>query len=184
VKRNEKKKEAGESSSLSSGEGGELRGDGSGSLDDDLPTSPPKLAFKHEMYLTPAPSGIGFGDDLMFEEAAGQEAKGKVCTLDESITRYTRFDSVSEPSQIVERIAGVVRSMGGKYSIKPEFKVKAQFGQKIFVAQVFTNPKMDSQVVVDFRKKGGSAVEFRDLYQDIRAQLADLVLQPKELAEV
>jgi len=33
-------------------------------------------------------------------------------------------------------------------------------------------------VVADFRKKTGSGVEFRNLYQEIRAQLADIVLQP------
>jgi len=34
--------------------------------------------------------------------------------------------------------------------------------------------------VVDFRKKQGSAVHFRAIYNELRAQLADIVLQPKE----
>jgi len=46
------------------------------------------------------------------------------------------------------------------------------------VAQVFSDPSSDKNVVADFRKKTGSAVEFRNLYQEIRAQLADIVLQP------
>jgi len=37
---------------------------------------------------------------------------------------------------------------------------------------------MRKKVVADFRKKTGTGVEFRNLYQEIRAQLADIVLQP------
>jgi len=31
---------------------------------------------------------------------------------------------------------------------------------------------------VDFRRKRGAAVEFRSVYQEIRAQLGDIVYQP------
>jgi len=37
---------------------------------------------------------------------------------------------------------------------------------------------MRKKVVADFRKQQGTGVEFRNLYQEIRAQLADIVLQP------
>jgi len=68
--------------------------------------------------------------------------------------------------------------MGGKTAAKENYKIKAQFGGNTFVAQVFSDPSSDKNVVADFRKKTGSAVEFRNLYQEIRAQLADIVLQP------
>jgi len=69
--------------------------------------------------------------------------------------------------------------MGGKTARKDNFKLKSQFGALTFVAQVFADPSDEKNVVADFRKKAGSAVEFRSVYQEIRAQLADIVLQPK-----
>jgi len=103
----------------------------------------------------------------------------KLQTLDETITRYTRFNSTAAPQKIVERVAEVIRSMRGKYSLKPGYKVKGQFHRNVFLVQVFADPKIPAQFVVDFRKKTGSAVDFRSLYQDVRAQLVDIVLQPQ-----
>jgi len=149
-----------------------MRGDGDATADD-LPPSPPKLTFKHQVYETPTQE---VSPDLDFTESK----EGKPLVLDTSIVRYTRFESNATPSKITDRIAEVVRSMSGKYALKDHFKVKAQFGGIIFVAQVFADPATDKHVVVDFRKKTGSGVEFRNIYQEIRAQLADVILQPKQ----
>jgi len=50
--------------------------------------------------------------------------------------------------------------------------------QIVFFVQVFGDPLDEKSVVADFRKQKGSGVEFRNLYQEIRAQLGDIVLQP------
>jgi len=100
--------------------------------------------------------------------------------LDPSITRYTRFNSTSAPSKIVERISEVVKKMGGRFSTKEGFKLKVESSGVAFVAQVFADSKIEGQYVVDFRKKKGSGLEFRSVYQDIRAHLADIILQPKK----
>jgi len=138
---------------------------------DDLPPSPPKFSFKHQIYETPTSDGA---KDLDFADTK----EGKPLVLDASIVRYTRFASTAAPTKIVDRIAEVIKSMSGKTAVKDFFKVKAEFGAISFVAQVFADPSSEKNVVVDFRKKTGSGVEFRNLYQEIRAQLADFVLQP------
>jgi len=161
------------------------RGDGEvdPTSEDSIPPCPPKLTFKHQVYLTPthATSSMTFGDDE--DESFGdshekKEEVQKLQTLDETVTRYTRFNSTATPQKIAERVGEVVRSMRGKYSSKPGYKLKCQFNRNVFLVQVFADPKIPAQFVVDFRKKTGSAVDFRGLYQDIRAQLADIVLQP------
>jgi len=149
-----------------------MRGDGDATTDD-LPPSPPKLSFKHQVYETPTQEGTA---ELDFTE--GKE--GKPLVLDASIVRYTRFESNAAPAKICDRISEVIRSMSGKTAEKDNFKVKAQFGAITFVAQVFSDSTTDKHMVVDFRKKKGSGAEFRSIYQEIRAQLADIILQPKE----
>jgi len=146
-----------------------MRGHGDPTTDD-LPPSPPKFSFKHQIY--DAPTFVA--KSLDFEDSK----EGKPLVLDASIVRYTRFASTATPSKIVDRVSEVIHAMSGKTAVKDHFKVKAQFGDVSFVAQVFTDPSSEKNVVVDFRKKSGSAVEFRSLYQEIRAQLADIVLQP------
>jgi len=147
-----------------------MRGDGDPSADD-LPASPPNFTFKHQIYDTPTRD---ITKKLDFEDTK----EGKPLMLDTSIVRYTRFTSSASPTKVVDRISEVINTMGGKTARKDNFKVKAQFGGVTFVAQAFTDPSSEKNVVADFRKKAGSAVEFRNLYQEIRAQLADIVLQP------
>lgn len=69
--------------------------------------------------------------------------------------------------------------MSGRFATKEGFKVKVESGGVSFIAQVFADPKIEAQYVVDFRKKKGSGLQFRNVYQDIRAHLADIILQPK-----
>jgi len=138
---------------------------------DDLPPSPPKFSFKHQVYDTPTRDTT---KSLDFDE----KKEGKPVDLDTSIVRYTRFASSASPVKIIDRISEVIHTMGGRTAAKDNFKVKAQFGAITFVAQVFADPSNEKNVVADFRKKAGSGVEFRSLYQEIRAQLADIVLQP------
>jgi len=147
-----------------------MRGDGDPSADD-LPPSPPNFTFKHQIYDTPTRDTT---KQLDFEETK----ESKPLELDTSIVRYTRFASASSPTKVVDRVSEVINTMGGKTARKDNFKVKAQFGAVTFVAQVFSDPTNEKNFVADFRKKTGSAVEFRSLYQEIRAQLADIVLQP------
>jgi len=188
-----KKKEKGELSSETTRgdddilgfEGDVHKGLGDEVSSDSLPPCPPKLTFKHQVYVTPthAAAAMGFGDDLMSDESFGEapekkEEAEKLQTLDETITRYTRFNSTATPQKIVERVSDVVRSMKGKLSLKPGYKIKCQINRSVFLVQVFADPKITSQCVVDFRKKTGSAVDFRAHYQDVRAQLVDIVLQP------
>jgi serine/threonine protein kinase len=168
VKNKEKEKKKKEKESLQSDV--VMRGHGDPTTDD-LPPSPPKFSFKHQIY--DAPTYVA--KSLDFEDSK----EGKPLVLDASIVRYTRFASTAAPVKIVDRVSEVIQSMGGKTAIKDHFKVKAQFGDVSFVSQVFTDPSSEKNVVVDFRKKSGSAVEFRSLYQEIRAQLSDIVLQPK-----
>jgi len=167
VKNKEKEKKKKEKESLQSDV--VMRGDGEAS-DDDLPASPPKYTFKHHVYDTPTRDVTG---SLDFEDTK----EGKPLALDTSIVRYTRFTSSASPVKIVDRIAEVIQTMGGKTAAKEHFKIKAQFGSNTFVSQVFADSSSENNVV-DFRKKTGSAVEFRAIYQEIRAQLSDIVLQP------
>jgi len=147
-----------------------MRGDGDPSADD-LPPSPPKFTFKHQIYDTPTRDTT---KNLGFEDSK----EGKPLVLDTSVARYTRFASTETPLKVADRIAEVIHTMGGKSAAKEHFKIKAQFGANSFIAQVFSDPSNEKNVVADFRKKTGSGVEFRNLYQEIRAQLADIVLQP------
>jgi len=145
-----------------------------------LPPSPPKFTFKHQVYEVPT-HAVESGE-LEFTSVSPKEYKAKdekPLVLDASIVRYTRFNSVTSPAKIVDRLAEVVRASGGKYATKENFKVRAQFGKVSFIAQVFSDPLSEKQYVVDFRKKTGSGEGFRTLYQEIRAQLSDLVLQPQ-----
>jgi len=168
VKNKEKEKKKKEKESLQSDV--IMRGDGDAS-GEDLPPSPPNFTFKHQIYDTPTRDTT---KQLDFEDTK----EGKPLALDTSVVRYTRFTSSSSPAKIVDRISEVIDTMGGKTARKDHYKVKAQFGGITFVAQVFADPSTNKNVVADFRKKLGSAVEFRSLYQEIRAQLADIVLQP------
>jgi len=147
-----------------------MRGDGD-STDDLLPPSPPKFTFKHQVYDTPTRDET---KNLDFEESK----ENKLLTLDSSVTRYTRFESSAAPAKVVDRISEVISTMGGKTAPKSNFKIKAQFGATAFFVQVFGHPSDEKKVVADFRKQQGTGVEFRNLYQEIRAQLADIVLQP------
>jgi len=170
VKNKEKEKKKKEKESLQSDT--VMRGDGDPSTDD-LPSSPPTFTFKHQVYDTPTRD---LTKQLDFQE---ESKEGKPLVLDNSVARYTRFASSASPTSVVDRISEVITTMGGKTARKDNFKLKSQFGALTFVAQVFADPSNEKNVVADFRKKAGSAVEFRSLYQEIRAQLADIVLQPK-----
>lgn len=168
VKNKEKEKKKKEKESLQSDV--VMRGDGDPSTDD-LPPSPPNFTFKHQVYDTPTRDTT---KELDFEE----KKEGKPLALDTSVVRYTRFPSQASPSKVVDRISEVIATMGGKTARKDHYKMKVQFGGITFMVQVFSDPLIEKNVVADFRKKTGSAVEFRTLYQEIRAQLADIVLQP------
>jgi serine/threonine protein kinase len=168
VKNKEKEKKKKEKESLTSDV--VMRGHNDPTADD-LPPSPPKFTFKHQVYEIPTHEVT---KELDFEDTK----EGKPLVLDSSVARYTRFPSTASAAKIVDRVSEVIHAMSGKTAIKDNFKLKAQFGPITFVAQVFTDPSSEKNVVVDFRKKTGSGVEFRNLYQEIRAQLADIVLQP------
>jgi len=150
------------------------------SSEDDLPVAPPTFKFKHQVYtVAPEPvfSGeLSFGDDEPISET--KEKKPEV--FDETMIRYTRFNSTASPSKIGERLGEVLKKLGLKFSSRDNFKQKVESGDVSFVVQVFTDAKIDEQYVVDFRKVKGSSAEFRSLYQEIRAHLADIVLQPKK----
>jgi len=152
------------------------------SLEDDLPAAPPTFKFKHQVYtVAPEPAFTGelsFGDD----ESTTETKEKKPEVFDETMTRYTRFSSVTSASKIVERVGEVLKTLGLKFSARESnFKLKIDSGDISFVVQVFTDSKIDDQHVVDFRKVKGPGAEFRSLYQEIRAHLADIVLQPKKV---
>jgi len=169
VKNKEKEKKKKEKEGL---QGEVMRGEGDPSTDD-LPPSPPTFTFKHQVYDIPTRNTTM----LDFEDVEDSK-EGKLLVLDTSVARYTRFASTETPTKVADRITEVIHTMGGKTAAKDGYKIKAQFGRNTFVAQVFSDPSNEKNVVADFRKKTGSAVEFRSLYQEIRAQLADIVLQP------
>jgi len=153
------------------------------SSEDDLPVSPPTFTFKHQVYTVSEPvfSDVGtlsFGDDEAASESETKEKKPEV--LDETITRYTRFNSASSPSKIIERVGEVLKTLRLKSSSRDNYKLRVEAGTLSFVVQVFADSKIEDQMVVDFRKQKGSGPEFRSLYQEIRAHLADIVLQPKK----
>jgi len=96
------------------------------------------------------------------------------------MTRYTRFTSTAAPSKIVERVGEVLKTLSHKFSSRDNFKLKVESSGLSFVVQVFSDAKIDDQYVVDFRKVKGAGSEFRSAYQEIRAHLADIILQPKQ----
>jgi len=177
-----KKKEKGKESGLESSVHRAIGDSESSSSGDSLPVSPPAFAFKHQVYTTaPEPAFTGelsFAEEEETEVTDTKEKKPEI--LDETIVRYTRFNSVAAPSKIVERVGEVLKSLSIKFcDNKDNFKLKAGAGSVGFCVQVFADPKIESQYVVDFRKQKGSGLEFRTLYQDVRAHLADIILQPK-----
>jgi len=174
-----KKKEKEQESGLESSSLRRALGDSESLIGDELPVSPPKFTFKQHVYtVAPEPAFTG---ELSFSEEEETETKEKKPeTLDATIARYTRFNSISAPSKIIERVSEVMKSMSIKFSSRDNFKLKAESGSVTFFAQVFADPKIDSQFVVDFRKQKGSGLEFRTIYQDIRLNLADIILQPKK----
>jgi len=157
-------------------------GDSESSSGDELPVSPPTFTFKHQLYtMAPEPAFTG---DLTFSEEEETETKEKKPeTFDDTIVRYTRFNSVAAPSKIVDRVSEVLKSMSIRFSAKDNFKLKVEAGGIAFYVQVFADSKIESQYVVDFRKQKGSGLAFRTLYQDVRAHLADIILQPKKVEE-
>jgi len=175
-----KKKEKEKESTLMSRD---MRALGDGvSSEDELPVSPPTFTFKHQVY-TVAPEPV-FSGELSFgeeEETPSETKEKKPQILDETLIRYTRFNSVTNPSKIVDRVGEVLKTMGLKSSAKDNYKLRVESGGLSFFMQVFADPKIDSQYVVDFRKQKGSGPEFRSLYQEIRAHLADIILQPKKV---
>jgi len=131
----------------------------------------PDFSFKHEIYETPT-------HDIAKQLNFRATREGVPLTLDSAIIRYTRFLSSVSPITIVDRIYEVLSVMGAKALRKDHFKIKAQFGTLVFIIQVFSNSKDTKRFIVDFRRKRGAAVEFRSVYQEIRAQLGDIVYQP------
>jgi len=180
VKSKEKEKKKKEKEKESALEKHEMRALGDSVSSEDLPVSPPTFTFKHQVY-TMAPAPV-FTDELSFgEEETSSETKEKEPEVfDDTITRYTRFNSTTSPSKIIERLGEVLKSLSLKFSPRDNFKVKIESGGLVLVVQVFSDSKIDAQYVVDFRKQKGSGLEFRSLYQEIRAHLADIVLQPKK----
>jgi len=183
-----KKKEKEKDSALESRDVRAL-GDESGTdLDDptsrDLPVSPPTFSFKHHVYAVSKIAEPTFTGELTFdeEEEDTKEAKDKKPeVLDTTMIRYTRFNSVTAPSKIIDRVSEVIKKMDGRFSVKSNYKLKVECGTIAYFVQVFADPKVESQYVVDFRKQKGSGLEFRATYQDIRAHLADIILQPKKV---
>jgi len=180
-KEKEKKKKEKEKSSALEGSVHRALGDES-SAGDEIPLSPPNFTFKHHVYTVA--SEPAFTDELTFAEEEETEVietkEKKPKIFDDTVVRYTRFNSVATPSKIVERVSEVLKSMSHRYSTKGNFKLKVEVGAVVFFVQVFADPKIESQYVVDFRKQKGSSQEFRSIYQDVRAHLADIILQPKQ----
>lgn len=179
-KEKEKKKKEKEKESALDGRG-EVRALGDSlSTEDDLPATPPTFKFKHQVYTIaaePAFTGeLSFGDD----ESTTETKEKKPEVFDDTITRYTRFNSATSASKIVDRLGEVLKTLGLKSSSRDNFKLKVESSDVSFMVQVFMDSKIEDQHVVDFRKIKGSSAEFRSLYQEIRAYLADIVLQPKK----
>jgi serine/threonine protein kinase len=173
-----KKKEKEKDSSLVSRE---VRALGDSSTEDDLPVSPPTFSFKHQVY-TAAPEPAFTGDLSFDEEETPTETKEKKPqVLDETLIRYTRFNSVASPAKIIERLGEVLKTLSLKSASKDNYKLRVESAGMSFFVQVFADPKIDSQYVVDFRKQKGSGSEFRSTYQEVRAHLADIILQPKKV---
>jgi hypothetical protein len=187
LKEREKERKRQEAGEL--GDEPRMRSVGAVAADDDdaLPPSPPKLTFKNYVFKEPTPgAAVGFAEGLFGAAGAVEEkaVRAEPKPLPEAV-RYTRFESKVSPSQVLERLVEVITSNDGKSSeSKDSYKVKAEFQSPAvkFVAEVFAHPSSAGVYVVDFRKKEGEAVAFRELYQDLRAQLADIVLQPKGVA--
>jgi serine/threonine protein kinase len=175
-----KKKEKEKESTLTTKD---MRALGDSSSEDDLPVSPPTFTFKHQVYTVAEPvmttgGDLSFGDE---EETTTETKEKKPQVLDETLIRYTRFNSVTSPSKIIDRVGEVLqKTLGLKYSSKDSYKLRVESNGMAFFVQVFADSKVDSQYVVDFRKQKGSGPEFRSLYQEIRAHLADIILQPKK----
>jgi len=154
-------------------------GDEDPASEDALPVSPPKLTFRNYVFKDPT-QRVAAGDERMEiapEEEPAVRAAPKPLP---EVVRYTRFDTKASPQKVVDRVSDVVISSGGKLAdVKDEYKVKATFGSVRFVVEVFASAESKESFVVDFRKKEGSAESFRELYQEIRAQLSDIVQQPK-----
>jgi len=184
VKSKEKEKKKKEKEKECALTGTTVRSLGEKESDDELPASPPNFTFKHHVYTVAEPVVTG---DLDFggeeeEETSSSETKEKGPeVLDETMIRYTRFNSTVAPSKILERVGEVATTMGSKYAKKDGFKLRVESGPLTFFVQVFADPKIEAQYIVDFRKQKGSGPEFRSLYQEIRAHLADIILQPKKV---
>jgi len=181
VKSKEKERKKKEKEKESTLDKHDVRALGESASDDDLPVSPPNFTFKHQVYTTV--SEPVFTGELSFaeeDETSSDTKEGKPEVLDEKLVRYTRFSSVATPSKIMERVGEVVKTLGIKFSQRNSFKLRIESGSLSFFVQVFADPKIDAQFVVDFRKQKGSGSEFRSLYQEIRAHLADIILQPKK----
>jgi serine/threonine protein kinase len=156
-------------------------GDMDPEADDALPPSPPKMVFKNYIFKEPTPGVVAGLEGGLFGAVEEKAARSDPKPLPEAV-RYTRFESKISPDRIIERLADVVTGNEGKSSEnKDSYKLKAEFNipRTKFVAEVFAHPTAEGVYVVDFRRKEGDAAAFRGLYQDLRAQLADVVLQPK-----
>jgi len=148
-------------------------------LDDDLPTSPPMLTFKHEVFLTPARMEITDTPTFSLEDALEEKEEKDPEPYDSTVARYTNFRSEASPSSIIQRLREVITLLNGKLAASPGYKLRVEFTDASFFVQVFSDPKNSKQYVVDFRRKMGQAMFFRSRYQEIRSRLSDVILQPK-----
>jgi len=152
--------------------------------EDALPLSPPKLTFRNYVFRDPTQRPVAEAEAMDFGPDERVAVRIAPKPLPE-VVRYTRFDSSLSAPKIMERLGDVIVSNNGKMlEIKDEYKIKAIFGDVRFVVEIFAHPELKEAYVVDFRKKEGSAEVFRELYQDLRAQLPDVVLQPKVVGVV
>jgi serine/threonine protein kinase len=101
---------------------------------------------------------------------------------------YTRFESASAPGAVLDRVVATLDKMGWKSSVEESmYKIKAKIltkeGILTMAVQVFSAPGSSPSSapisVVEFRRRNGDSIQFRNLYADIRGVLNDLVIQPK-----
>jgi len=96
---------------------------------------------------------------------------------------YTRFESDKTPSVVLARLQAVFKGMNVQYSLdEGSYKMKARmltnlWGNVHFTAQVFADADSKSGVatIVEFRRRQGDSIPFINLYEDVRAQVSDVV---------
>eukprot|EP00479_Gromia_sphaerica_P009207 TRINITY_DN3800_c0_g1_i1.p1 TRINITY_DN3800_c0_g1~~TRINITY_DN3800_c0_g1_i1.p1 ORF type:complete len:163 (-),score=37.80 TRINITY_DN3800_c0_g1_i1:15-470(-) len=94
------------------------------------------------------------------------------------VTGYTHFYSRSSPSNIFDRLYGILKTLHAQFDVRDSaFQISAKLstesGVMKFVAQIFSVKDSDGLLIVDFRRRMGDPMQYTKTFRTIVGDLSD-----------